>query len=557
MHMNVESRQQTPPRSFARSVLASLPTLLVLGLLGAIGAWGHRNDWRAPRFSQLLGSEGAQEEDWCVAHNVPNSRCIACHPELAGESAADWCKEHGVPESKCTICHPEILENGVAGDWCAEHGLPESGCTICHPEIARRGATPDDPGAVVVSSGVHEHERPADHPDGPPASAATKIRDPRTCQKHALKVQFASVAALEKSGVVLDRVVERPMFDSVVVNSEVDYDRTRYAKLAPRAAGSAWRVEKDLGEAVRAGDVLALIDSAEVVRAKAELLQAQAAADSATRAARRVQTSSEAGFRTETERLEAEARARDAEIRLVNARQALSNLGFDAPTGVLTGPAIAALGLPPELATTVSTRPLSTNLLPLTAPFDGIVVRCDVVTGEVVDPSRTIYEIADTSRMWVTMDVPQADAHRIAVGQEVVFRPDDARDEVVVGLVTWVATAVDEMTRTVKVRADVENPAGGLRARTFGRAQIVVRTSTNAIAVPTAAVQWEGCCYVVFVHLGEGIFQTRKVRLGAKDAAYTEVLGGVLPGEIVATTGSHVLKSEILKSNLGAGCADE
>jgi cobalt-zinc-cadmium efflux system membrane fusion protein len=113
------------------------------------------------------------------------------------------------------------------------------------------------------------------------------------------------------------------------------------------------------------------------------------------------------------------------------------------------------------------------------------------------------------------------------------------------------------MTRTVQVRVDVPNPDGSLRAHSFGRAQIVLRTSPRAIAVPNEALQWEGCCHIVFVRLADEIFQTRKVRLGAKDQAYTEVLGGVLPGEVVVTAGSHVLKSEILKSKLGAGCCVE
>jgi cobalt-zinc-cadmium efflux system membrane fusion protein len=159
--------------------------------------------------------------------------------------------------------------------------------------------------------------------------------------------------------------------------------------------------------------------------------------------------------------------------------------------------------------------------------------------------------------MWVEMDLPQAEAHRVRLGQEVIFRPDDARDEVVDGRVAWISTSVDEKSRTVKVRADVENASGALRAHSFGRAQIVVRTSSDAVAVPSAAVQWEGCCYVVFVRTSGAIFQTRKVRLGAKDAAFTEIVAGLAAGEVVATRGSHVLKSEILKSSLGAGCTDD
>jgi cobalt-zinc-cadmium efflux system membrane fusion protein len=136
------------------------------------------------------------------------------------------------------------------------------------------------------------------------------------------------------------------------------------------------------------------------------------------------------------------------------------------------------------------------------------------------------------------------------------FRTGEADDNPVTGAISWISTAVDEVTRTIKVRAEVDNEDDRLRANSFGQARIVVRATPNAIAVPSEAVQWEGCCHVVFVRLTDEIFATRKVILGARDAAYTELLVGLLPGEVVATTGSHVLKSEILKSKLGAGCCE-
>ena len=172
------------PRSGRRPIawlLSRLPNALVLLLLLAVGLWGHHTGWQAPKFSTLFGGEPAASEDWCVEHNVPESTCLACHPELAGESAADWCKEHGVPESKCTICHPEILATGVAADWCKEHGVPESCCTICHPEIARRGEVADDDSVPIVTAAE----------DAVPAGPPKPGKDPATCQKHALKVQFA------------------------------------------------------------------------------------------------------------------------------------------------------------------------------------------------------------------------------------------------------------------------------------------------------------------------------------------------------------------------------
>lgn len=527
-----------------RRMFAGLPALASLLAMTAVGLWGHATGWQAPGFAQLFGHGGAASEDWCLLHNVPESRCIACHPELAGESAADWCKEHGVPESRCTICHPEILTTGVAADWCREHGLPETCCTLCHPEIARPGELPADPDAPTV--------QPAE-----PQDPAAPARDPKTCQKHALKVQFASAASMAKAGIGLGQVITRPMADTVVASAEVDYDRTRFARIAARVPGVAFCVQKNEGARVERGEVLALVDSAEVGRSKAEYLQAAAAVHVTAAVLERIRKSSEAGFRTAAERAEAEARAREAEIRLLTARQALANLRIVVPEDGIAPEAIATLGLPESLVATLPAQALPANLVPVSAPFDGVVVARRVVAGDPVEPMAPLFEIADLRRMWVMMDIREADVRRIALGQPVVFRADDAPDEAVPGSVAWISTAVDEVTRTVKVRAEVENPAGTLRAHAFGQARIVVRGTADTVAVPSEALQWEGCCDVVFVRLADEIFQTRKVRLGTRDAAYTEILAGLVPGEVVVTTGSHVLKSEILKSNLGAGCCDD
>lgn len=550
-----------------RGIFTNLPTLAAVLSLAAVGVWGQRTGWKAPRLEDLI-QLGAQpeKEDWCATHNVPDSRCIACHPELAGESGADWCKEHGVPESRCAICHPELLTTGVAADWCREHGLPESCCTLCHPDIARKGELPPDPDAVRIEGpaqtqdqGMGPASRPTSQSATIPGAAGSKPHrpDPSTCQTHMLKVQFASATSMQRAGVKLGQVVERPMSDAVSAYAEVAYDPTRHARVSSRVPGTIRRVERNLGDAVRAGEVLAVVDSAEVGRAKADYLQAAAAVETAAPALARVQRSSEAGFRTAAERQEAEARSRETGIRLFTALQALANLGISVPSGGVSQQDIGTLGLPAELVSTLPPGQPSTNLLPLMAPFDGVVVKRDVVLGKVVDQKDVLLEIADPTRMQLVLDLSLADARRTALGQPVIFRPDDLPGVTAIGTVGWISTEVDEVTRTVKLRADVDNAKGELRAHTFGKARVVVRTEPVAVAVPNEALQWEGCCHIVFVRLADEIFQTRKVRLGAVDPAYTEVLGGLLPGEIVVTAGSSVLKAEILKSRLGAGCCAE
>ncbi len=529
-----------------RYLVQQIPALAALVGLAAVGLWGHHTGWTVPSFAALAGGPAKLDnEDWCAAHGVPDSKCIACHPELAGADAKDWCKEHGVPESRCTVCHPEILTKGVAGDWCKEHGVPESNCTICHPEIAIKGQAP------ASSSGVKVVPEPGSKP----------AKDPATCQTHAIRIQFASVDAVKKSGIEVAEVEERPMGTFVAANGEIGYDQTRWARVSARLPGTAWRVMAQVGQAVRKGDVLALIDATEVGRAKAELLQAAASIEVRSKALERSRIAVEKRFGTEAERQEAEATLNEARIRLFNARQTLINLGFAVPNGdVAAGAledAIRFLGLPDDVMKDLDPKSTTANLIPVVAPFDGIILSREVALQEVVEATKPLFVVADTRQMWLTIDVPQEQAGRIALGQEVVFRSAAQSDEQARGTVSWISTAVDDKTRTVRVRADVDNPDGKLLAQTFGDARIIIRKSPDAVAVPNDAIHWEGCCNIVFVRLTDEIFQPRKVKLGAKNGGHTEILVGVMPGEVIATTNSFILKSELLKSNLGAGCVDD
>ncbi|MFO0982216.1 MAG: efflux RND transporter periplasmic adaptor subunit [Planctomycetota bacterium] len=546
-----------------------MPTLLVLAALGGLASWGHRTGWKVPHLSDLAGTEAGEKEDWCAEHNVPDSTCIACHPELAGASPADWCKEHGVPESRCTVCHPEILTRGVAGDWCTEHGVPESACTACHPEIAVKGdVSANDAGAVVLpplNAATAPAPQPVANHERPDMTAARPLtnrpgKDPKTCQTHARRVQFASAAAVTKAGIHLANVTERAMTATLDVNAETDYDRTHFAQIASPVRGRLWRVEKEVGQVVRKGEVVALVDSAEVGKAKADLLEAAASLELRQRIYERVRASAEVHVRTTAELQEAEAAMQEADIKLFNARQALNNLGLPVPQADLAKlpqkQTIQFLGLSAELLKTFDPDTTTANLIPLVAPFDGVIIERHAVAGEVVEPSESLLVVTDTRRLWVVMDLPLADAHRVSLGQEVVFRPDAERDRSAGGKVTWISTAVEDQTRTLRVRAEVDAD-GRLPARAWGRAHIVIRQAPSAIAIPSEAIQWEGCCYVAFVRLSDTVFQTRKLRLGVKADGFTEVLVGVLPGEAVVTTGSNVLKSEILKANLGAGCTDD
>jgi cobalt-zinc-cadmium efflux system membrane fusion protein len=425
-------------------------------------------------------------------------------------------------------------------DWCMEHAVPESKCLVCRG----REPVPDSDSVASMT---------------PPAGEAQSGLS-ETDKKRRL-IQFASPESVTKAGVVVVPAAEKVMDDTIEANAELGYDLTRYAQLASRVPGSVTAVMVQAGSRVKAGDVLALIDSVEVGKAKAELLQAAAQVSSRRQTVERLRSSTAAGFRNTADLVQAEAELREAEIRLHGSRQALVNLGLTPPTlkpgEVPNESGLQLLGLPDAVASGLDPQKTAANLLPILSPLDGVIVKRQVVPGELVDATKMLFAVADTSRMWVTASLSPSDARKISIGQAMEFTTDGVSTEPARGQVTWVSTEVDEKTRTVQVRAEVPNPEGRLLAHSFGRARITLSRNDAAVVVPSAAVQWDSGANVVFVRINDTVFLRRQVTVGAREGAQTEIRSGLRTGERVATEGSYVLAAQLNHEKLGAGCTDD
>jgi RND family efflux transporter MFP subunit len=200
------------------------------------------------------------------------------------------------------------------------------------------------------------------------------------------------------------------------------------------------------------------------------------------------------------------------------------------------------------------------NLVAVTAPLAGQIVGRSTTQGQVVDRGSELFRIADTRTVWVDLRVAAEQAPLVKLEQTVWFMPD-GQSQQYVGNVIWISSDVDPTTRTVRVRAELANAAQNLRHELFGRGEIVLREETQAMVVPEQAVQWDGTGQVVFVRDARffeterpKFFVTRSVRTGVRQEGFTEIIAGVLPGEVVATQGSDVLKAQLLRGKLGAGC---
>ena len=370
-----------------------------------------------------------------------------------------------------------------------------------------------------------------------------------------VRVVFPSIEAVEKAGIDIAPVWQTAMTEEVMASGEVLFDPSLVARLSPRASGTAWWVPKTAGDTVKAGEILALIDATEVGRAKAEYQQALVRMRLKRQGFINLQAAP--GVISERQRREAEAALKDAEVRLFGAEQALTNLGLPVRSADfenlsldeivrrmrLTGVSESVSGL--------EVKGITSNLIPVRAPFGGIVLSADVIAGEMVEAGKVLFVVVDPKRLWLTLHVSHNSVQRVVLGQTVKFSPDGSLDGFE-GRVTWIGTAAAENTRTVPVRAELTNEVGKLRSSTLGKGRIVLRTEENAMVVPHEAVQMFRGTPIVFVRHpdylktnGPKSFEARAVRLGGKDNQSTEILVGLLPGDVVATKGSGFLLNEL------------
>jgi cobalt-zinc-cadmium efflux system membrane fusion protein len=494
----------------------------VAALLAGVFYVGHHTGWKLPKRSDLVGSATPAAEDWCAEHLVPESACVECNVDLFPRPREfGFCRIHGVAE--CVIDHPELAQ--VAGD----------------PQRPRY----DTAAAIAVMDRPENNSRNTLH---------TRL------------VQFATAESAIKAGVDVDVAFERPMTEAISASGELSFDPRRVAHLSSKVPGTVALVLRNVGEEVAEGEVLALVDAAQVGQAKAKLLQAIVQLQLRTSTVDRLQGVVASGAVPGKSLIEAQSAQQEAQIDVISSRQALTNLGLEPPDSLELRDArevseeLRFLGVPDELVARLPAGSNTANLIPLRAPYGGVIVESDVVAGEVVGNSDVLFTVADPRRLWLILSVRQEDVKYVKKGLPVRFKPDDSSREIM-GEVAWISPAVNEQTRTLEVRVVVDNADGALRDKTFGSGRIVLRDEPNSIVVPLAAVQATTDAQFVFVRDknylkpdAPKIFHVRQVRTGARDDQNVEILAGVLPGEVVAAKGSAVLLAQLLRSSLGAGC---
>lgn len=546
------------------------------------------------------------DKGWCGGHGVPESVCTRCDSSLIAKfkEGGDWCSAHDLPETQCTKCHPE-----VAAKWAALNpNAPPAGDQQAAPAPPSTNSAP--PSAIVVEHNGRQFASGESDPLCTIENAAIRFLDPNipriagievtTVQPRRMSATIERTAEVEFDATRTARITPRVagvtsevlvnIGDSVQVGdmlavlesgalgeAKSEYiERVQNFRVAQaehqRAQALSASIERLLASATSAAtpaEIHERLEGVPVGEAKARLLRAHASlqlaraeaareaqlfekkisAEKDLQAARATLAAAEADFLAQREEL-AYARERDllaAERAMRIARGALESIERRLQIFGLNATDIAEIESGGGAALT---------RYALRSPVAGQVVERHVSAGEAVDATQTLFVIADTSRLWLVVSVHDRDLPALRQGQPVQFTVDGSAGQSFTGRLTWIGSAVDDRTRMIPVRAELENPQGLLRARMFGQARIALRENTEVLSIPQEAVQSDGCCQLAFLRTGENAFAPRKVRLGASANGYVEVLDGLTEGDVIASTGTFLLKTEILKSSIGAGCCE-
>jgi len=535
-------------------------------------------------------------------------------------AGAVWCSEHGVPESNCTRCDPSLIAKfKESGDWCGGHDLPESQCLTCNPGFAAKwkALAPENrlpPSAKPVGAPRLEPNRrvltTANDPYCQVDRLQIRLKDASIAETAGIRTEPVSLrrisavvacpgeisydqnrlahvtprvkGVIARSVAELGSVIESGDLLAVIDSPGLGEAKSRYIEL--RVKYLLAKADQERAELINKGvqqilDQCETMISAEDIRkkfaevrigeAKSRLLKAHSDLELARAAFERKAGLREQGITSdqvyETARgglqsAEAEYHAVHEDIAFAAERERLSaekNLYIAKNAMDVAERQLHILGIDENAVAAMETTP-DADLLSyeLRSPLKGRVVERHAVVGESVDERDALYTVADLSSVWLMLDIPERDLIELEIGLPVLFTVDGLPGNSFQGALKWISSQVDDRTRSVKARVELPNETGLLRANMFGKARILIHDNDEVPTIPDEAVQTDGCCQLVFVQEAEALYRPRKVTLGAAAKGYVEIHKGLQLGEVVVTTGSFLMKTEILKGNIGAGCCE-
>jgi cobalt-zinc-cadmium efflux system membrane fusion protein len=367
-----------------------------------------------------------------------------------------------------------------------------------------------------------------------PAEQAAEKAEPEKKEEALPSTVTLTPAAIAEAGIKTWKVTPTALGNQLVLNGNVAFNENRMLVVSSTVGGRVAQIAVDLGQPVRKGQPIAWVESRELAQARQEYLRAltelRIAEQSYERAKLLVagKAISAGEFQTRQGDYESKRTAANA------AETTLRQLGDDpAAARNQSGPVL------PRIA--------------IRAPFDGHVIDRKVTPGSLVEALHPLVTVADLHTLWVFFQVYEKDLANVSSSMPITITADAYPNETFTGKIDFIGREVDPGTRTLRVRATVENRQLKLRPGLFVKGRVNVerpRDTRSILGVPQSAVQTLEGRPTIFLRTAANTFTRRFVETGSTYDEFIEVLNGVAAGDEIVTDGSFVLKAEFSKASL-------
>ncbi|MFQ5677097.1 MAG: efflux RND transporter periplasmic adaptor subunit [bacterium] len=341
---------------------------------------------------------------------------------------------------------------------------------------------------------------------------------------------------LEAANLEIVEVGYRQMKRFIRAPAKVIPNQNRDAHVGPLIEGRAGEIFVNQGDRVHKGQILMYLESPQAAEAKAAYYKAKAELAFAEADHERHKKLFEEQIGSGKALAEAEAAHNKALAEVDATEKGLHAIGFSV-----------------EEIDGQQKAHEQTSLLPIKAPISGMIVERNVTIGQRIEPSSDVFHIIDLSELWVDADIYEKDFAQVKLDDVMEIRVPAYADETFKGKMIFISDVLDERTRTFKVRAAVKNPNRKLKPEMFADTRIFVSKETKVLAVPKAAVQFDGEKQFVYIAQGSGNFLPITVETGRESQDYVEVISGLNAGDKIVGRGSFLVKSEALKESFGEG----
>lgn len=343
---------------------------------------------------------------------------------------------------------------------------------------------------------------------------------------------------LKLIGIKTQLLKKKVVRQRINATAEIQFNANKLFHISPRVKGKVDEIFADFGDEVIKGQKLALFDSIELGEARSVYLRTKTKMEI-----------TKANYEREKGLWEKKI---SSEKEMFNAKGEffLANAEFEAAENKLH-----LLGLSEDDIHRTTSQLHSFEHFPLLSPCNGTVIEKHITLGQMTDPENTLFTIANLDILWIILDIYEKDLSRIELDQEVEVYVSAFPDDTFMGKISYISHVVEETTRTVDVRVEIDNSKRILKPGMFATAKIVAGEPEEIFTIPLTALQRLEDKSVVFVEQEHGLFESCTVETGREFGPDIEVLKGVKEGEKVVTEGAFYLKSELLQDTLGEGHA--